>query len=67
MNSEQFVYWLQGFSEIEGASPTPKQWKIIQDHLNLVFTKVTPKYTQEELYKPSDNWALPFNPLEVIC
>jgi hypothetical protein len=43
MDSLQFVYWLQGFSEINGgAAPTQEQWNIIQDHLNLVFMKVTP-------------------------
>lgn len=44
MTSEQFTYWLQGFDEIRQTKnpPTKKEWKIIQDHLKLVFTKVTP-------------------------
>lgn len=44
MTSEQFTYWLQGFFEISD-SPTlsENQIKIIRDHLDLVFTKVTPK------------------------
>ena len=44
MSTENFAYWLQGFSEICGESPTPQQWKIIQDHLALVFKKETPVY-----------------------
>lgn len=31
-----------GFAEISGQPPSPVQWKIIQDHLGLVFNKVTP-------------------------
>lgn len=43
MNIEQFGYWLQGFVELTaGEEPTPRQWQIIKDHLQLVFTKVTP-------------------------
>lgn len=42
MTPENFAYWLQGFSEISNSAPTPEQWKIIQAHLALVMTKVTP-------------------------
>ncbi len=46
MTPEQFCYWLQGFMELnDGAQPTPKQIKAIQDHLQTVFKKVTPSYT----------------------
>ena len=45
MTAEQFTYWLQGYSEITGENPTKEQWNIIKDHLQLVFTKVTPVYT----------------------
>jgi len=44
MTAEQFIYWLQGYSEIEGAVPNQKQWEMIQDHLKLVFKKETPNY-----------------------
>lgn len=37
MTSRDFVYWLQGFSEISKVAPTEEQWKVIQSHLNLVF------------------------------
>ena len=46
MDSEKFVYWLQGALELnpdmleKGMSPA--QVKTIQDHLSLVLTKVTP-------------------------
>ncbi len=44
MNTNDFAYWLHGWSEINGgAAPTPAQWVIINDHLNLVFNKVTPR------------------------
>ena len=43
MTAEQFACWLQGFSELnDGEAPTPAQWLAIQDHLKLVFVKVTP-------------------------
>ena len=43
MTSENFTYWLQGFTELSnGAHPTPEQWKMIKEHLALVFIKVTP-------------------------
>ena len=42
MDSIQFVYWLQGFAELNQGTPTDDQWKSIKDHLELVLTKVTP-------------------------
>lgn len=42
MTSEQFAYWLQGFTELHGENPTPEQWLMIKDHLALVFRKMTP-------------------------
>lgn len=37
MTSRDFVYWLQGFAELNAAPPTPEQWTAIKNHLNLVF------------------------------
>lgn len=37
MTSRDFVYWLQGFAEIHKEPPTPEQWQVISNHLNLVF------------------------------
>ena len=42
MTAEQFTYWLQGFVELsDGTPPTKDQWSRIEEHLQLVFTKVT--------------------------
>lgn len=43
MTPEQFAYWLHGFVELtQGQTPNPAQWKSICEHLEKVFTKVTP-------------------------
>jgi hypothetical protein len=43
MNQDQFAYWLQGFVEMNGGKePTKAQWKMIKDHLQLCFKKLTP-------------------------
>ena len=43
MTPEQFCYWLQGFSELsgEGGAPSLEQWRMVQEHLALVFNKKT--------------------------
>lgn len=41
LTPENFVYWLQGFVEMNGGKrPTKEQWKMINDHLQLVFLKI---------------------------
>lgn len=43
MTPEQFVYWFQGFMEINNPTEiTHNQMIIIRDHLNTCFEKVTP-------------------------
>jgi hypothetical protein len=44
MNSNDFCYWLKGYLELAQTDDplTTNQMKIINDHLNLVFNKVTP-------------------------
>lgn len=42
MTPEQFVYWLQGFAEVNQKAPNDAQWTIIKDHLQTVFKKETP-------------------------
>lgn len=43
MTHDQFTYWLQGFVEMNGGKePTKAQWKMIKDHLQLCFKKLTP-------------------------
>lgn len=45
MTTDQFCYWLHGWTEINGGGqPAALQWQIIKDHLDLVFAKVTPTY-----------------------
>lgn len=41
-NPDAFCLWLRGFVELDGSHPTPEQWECIKQHLDLVFTKVTP-------------------------
>lgn len=43
MTPEQFVYWMQGFAELNESPPSPEQWQSIREHLQLVFKKETPK------------------------
>jgi len=66
MSQQDFVFWLQGFVEINNSDepPTKEQWQIIKDHLQLVFNKVTPKYSPEKKCdhtycgpKPDYNWS----------
>ena len=79
MTPEQFTYWLQGFVEVTGNPamtsdrPTDEQWKIIKDHLQTVFHKVTPTYIPPT-YTPPDGGSgrtsptYPFDPpYKVIC
>lgn len=46
MTPENFCYWLQGFFELTGQDKglSPRQYDVIESHLNLVFDKITPKY-----------------------
>jgi hypothetical protein len=40
LTPDQFCYWFQGFAELHGGVPTPEQWEIIKQHLELVFKPV---------------------------
>lgn len=45
MTPEQFAYWLQGYFEISrNTQLNEEQVKIVKDHLQLCFNKVTPPY-----------------------
>lgn len=74
MKSESFAYWLNGFAELTTEPPTKEQWRVIKEHLSLVFNKVTspintdtPGTVQEALekYKQTpinlDTWRWPGN------
>ena len=42
MNSEHFIYWLQGFFELsETATLNEEQVKVIKEHISLVLEKKT--------------------------
>lgn len=73
MTPEQFCYWLQGYFELKKTidhrdGATPETMKVIEDHLKLVLTKVTPErvtigypdYIKDSLLQPS-------LPLTVTC
>lgn len=71
MTTEQFCYWVQGFLEIQDPKNiTEEQVKIIKDHLNLVFTKLTPPYkitkitfpeTTPPLEPTTTPWIVPYD------
>lgn len=53
MTPENFCYWLRGYLEISGStSITDEQLKEISNHLDLVFTKLTPSISHT--YLPSN-------------
>lgn len=61
MTSRDFVYWLQGYFEIETSQPRPAEWtpflnsdqvKIIRNHLNMVFKhEIDPSHGDKEHQK----------------
>lgn len=54
MTPDQFCYWLQGFFELSTTRALTKaQAKMIQEHLSLVMTKVTPEMPSGN--KPAKN------------
>ena len=59
MTSDQFVYWLQGFLEVSGASEmSEQQLRIVRDHLELVLSKRTPAHAQYTQPVHVPNWQL---------
>jgi hypothetical protein len=52
MNMEQFCWWLHGWTELQDTPPTPEQWKMIREHLDLCFNKVT-RPLEVKQYSPS--------------
>ena len=52
MRSDQFVYWLQGYFELQGTNQvlTPEQVQIIKNHLKLVFLhEIDPSYSDNKV------------------
>lgn len=60
MTAQEFAYWLNGFVELGGNElpPTEPQWKMICEHLALVFDKKTAplKTTQFVPKETLDDW-----------
>ena len=44
LDPDKFCFWLQGFCELHGNPPTGEQWKMIKEHLEMVFLKVRPAH-----------------------
>lgn len=64
MNHDQFTYWLQGFVEMNnGNMPNQWQWRMIKDHLQTCFVKVTPTYPSAPLTSPYKTLDFPTDPL----
>lgn len=65
MTPENFCYFVQGYFEITKAvtgklEVDPIVIKVIDDHLQLVFKKETPKYTQLGEVPQTSTTTLPF-------
>lgn len=41
MNAQNFVYWINGYVELNGGCPTEEQWEQIKAHLRLCMLNVT--------------------------
>jgi hypothetical protein len=82
MAPEVFVVWIKGFVDIVSPEAiSDRQWTIIKDHLQLIFTKVTPSYEDEDdnadvakrvhnLFEGMQNSRHPFrdlNKLNLMC
>lgn len=58
MTPEQFCYWLQGRAEMHPNNPpSAEEWKMIVEHLQLVFQKVAPKADQKPLHEPLQDYV----------
>lgn len=60
MEQRDFIYWLQGFAELNKQAPTQEQWDSIREHLQLCFNKVTNSHIL-----PTPNWISPSAPVKV--
>lgn len=54
MTPEQFVYWLQGFVELnKDRLPTNEQWDMIKENLKIAFNKIK---GQQLIYTKALKW-----------
>lgn len=67
MTPEQFVYWLQGFMEInDPVAIDSLETQIIKDHLAMVFEKKTPDRKNNDFGGEFNPSQPPFHPYEQI-
>jgi hypothetical protein len=65
MTPEQFCYWLQGRAELQPENPpSAEEWQSIREHLQAVFTKVTPQLLSP---RPAQRWETAANPPHSTC
>lgn len=62
MSPEQFCYWLKGKFEDRDAPLSAKEIQSIENHLELVFTKVTPTLDDKHPLKAIDPTFQPPDP-----
>lgn len=63
MDPLSFCQWLQGFAELSGTGvPTSEQWRMIKEHLQTVFVKVTPPLVPITPLNPLDTLPTPDQP-----
>lgn len=73
MTPQEFCYWLQGYFELSPTVPlcglTQEQAKVVRDHLQLVFQKVTPTPAVAPLSPRPWEWQpAPYHPpISPIC
>ena len=69
MTAEQFAYWLQGRMELlPNQLPSEAEWKMIREHLNTVFYKVTPSLTfPSKPFMPTPYVSTTGDKLTLVC
>ena len=69
MNAQEFAYWMKGAFElgylggVSDYESAKHALRIIEDHLNLVFNKVTPSYNHPTVPKLSELFKDQLGPL----
>lgn len=67
MSAENFVFWLNGFFELSGATTlSEQQVAVIKEHLQLVFTKVTTQTVPVAYPLVSTPKVEPHKPIQVV-
>jgi hypothetical protein len=59
MTTQDFAYWLQGYTEICGERPSESQWEMIKEHLSLVFKKETRNLVGFKYCCPASEISMP--------